>query len=87
MDKIVGIDLKVELLRAFDKGAQSRQAEVNFLNAQLGIKRDQIKGFEGEIKKAWQAVEEKDKRIEEALDLMVDGHYELAEQVLRGDDA
>ncbi|MCF0263362.1 hypothetical protein KW868_02585 [Acinetobacter guillouiae] len=46
-------------------GQQSRQAEVNFLKAQLGIKREQIKGFESEIKKAWQAVEEKDKRIEE----------------------
>ncbi|MEJ5137750.1 MULTISPECIES: gp58-like family protein [Acinetobacter] len=49
----------------FKAGWQSRQAEVDFLKAQLGLKRDQIKGFESEIKKTWQALEEKDKRIEE----------------------
>ncbi|WEE38599.1 hypothetical protein [Acinetobacter sp. TAC-1] len=59
-------------------GQQSRQAEVDFLSAQLGIKRDQIKSFESEIKKAWQAVEEKDKRIEEVLFVIArakDGYY------------
>ncbi|WP_111860684.1 hypothetical protein [Acinetobacter sp. CFCC 10889] len=30
-------------------------------------------------------IDEKDKRIETALDLMIDGHYELAEQALRGE--
>ena len=49
---------------SYEAGQQSRQAEVDFLNALLGIKRDQIKGFEGEIKKAWQKIDEKDKRIE-----------------------
>lgn len=62
----------------FEAGQQSRQAEVDFLSAQLGIKRDQIKSFESEIKKAWQAVEEKDKRIEEVLFVIArakDGYY------------
>jgi len=58
---------------------QSRQAEVDFLSAQLGIKRDQIKSFESEIKKAWQAVEEKDKRIEEALFQMRQHAFSLKE--------
>ena len=52
---------------SYEAGQQSRQAEVDFLKAQLGIKRDQIKSFESEIKQTWQALEEKDKRIEEAL--------------------
>lgn len=42
-----------------------QKVEVDFLKVQLGIKRDQIKGLESEIKKTWQALEEKDKRIEE----------------------
>lgn len=68
----------IGLDEAFYAGRQSRQAEVDFLSAQLGIKRDQIKSFESEIKKAWQAVEEKDKRIEEVLFVIArakDGYY------------
>ncbi|MFW2097792.1 hypothetical protein ACG9ZL_16440 [Acinetobacter sp. ULE_I057] len=68
--------------------------EVDFLKAQLGIKRDQIKGFESEIKKTWQAVEEKDKRIEGALNHLndvrnkgMDQSCYLAIKALRGNNA
>lgn len=48
-----------------DLHLDAAKEEIERLKAQLGIKRDQIKGFESEIKKAWQAVDEKDKRITE----------------------
>lgn len=57
----------IKLGTYFQEAAKPLKDEVDFLKAQLGIKRDQIKSFESEIKKAWQAVEEKDKRIEAAL--------------------
>ncbi|MDR6542944.1 hypothetical protein ABIC56_002919 [Acinetobacter bereziniae] len=56
----------IELGTYFQDVAKPLKDEVDFLKAQLGIKRDQIKGFESEIKKTWQALEEKDKRIEKA---------------------
>jgi chromosome segregation ATPase len=55
----------IKLGTYFQEVAKPLKDEVDFLKAQLGIKRDQINGFESEIKKTWQALEEKDKRIEE----------------------
>ncbi|MFW1826431.1 hypothetical protein [Acinetobacter sp. ULE_I092] len=56
----------IKLGTYFQEAAKPLKDEVDFLKAQLGIKRDQVKGFESEIKKAWQAVDEKDKQIDVA---------------------
>ena len=59
------IDQQKLLTLDSDLHLDAAKEEIERLKAQLGIKRDQIKGFESEIKKAWQAVDEKDKRIED----------------------
>lgn len=71
---------------------QSKQAEVDQLSTQNELLKKiaeddmaKIERLESVINQNDAELKEKDKWIETALDLLIDGHYELAEQMLRGE--